>query len=175
MVTRILTKTTGNCRKYFTFEGEQLFEASFEPKNLFNSWFSRLSCVRFTVDGRRFSVSELAINSKIPVIENGSIFGYLENSNNTTLKFLKNDACLAWASSAHGTAGFNLAYKGWCCDSRLAFIVRCPQLREWISAFHKAFNLVGEFDLSLKNEPTQAILFMYVEMFFDRGYASGNI
>jgi hypothetical protein len=127
--------------------------------------------VEFRVERSVFEISKLALTHKVPIMKEGVTFGSFESSDyNTTMRLLIAGECAARASSPQGIDAFNRTFEGWELDDRQVFVIRGPLLREWFGgfgSFQKVANLVGEFDLSMNNNPPVAMLFMYVEMFLD--------
>jgi hypothetical protein len=169
----ILARDHDGCRSYATFDGELLFHGRVEPQNYWNSWFARVKRVEFSCESGTFAIDRFSLDQVMKISNGKGLFGELRYRGRKEIELRRADGAAFAAFSPQGLVTFNRTYECHAPGDMTLFKVRVPTFSEWIVALRqlnfKIVYFVGECDRESMKDPAIAILFMFTEMFLDRG------
>lgn len=176
-MTKVICKRHDGYTTYTTFDGEHLFQGSVEPRNYWNSWFTRVKRVEFSTDAGTFVIHRFAFNKDMEISQGNALFGKLRYRGRDGVALLRIDGTEVVAFIPGGSPALNLTYECHDPDGVTLFNVCVPTFWELFTASVRLDSrnvfLVGEIDRESLKDPAVAILFMFIEMFLDRGGPPG--
>lgn len=180
-MTKVQKQERDGCRTYTTFDGERLFESRIEPPNYLQSFkrlFTRPNRVEFSTEAGTFAIDRFAFDKAMEISSGEGLLGELTYKGWKEIKLRKMDGTAVVAFGPEGAVTSDLMYECRAPDGRTLFKVRNANWPEVTAALwqwdFKIHRLVGECDRESMRDPAVAILFMYIEMFLDRGKAEGT-